>query len=46
MSNIKRKNAQMCPNKIIHILFHEQAVCRRGTKGKKVYLMSVGNIVM
>ena len=35
--------------RIIHILFHEQAVCRRRHKNeekKRAYLMSEGNIAM
>ena len=33
-------------DKKIHILFHEQAVCRAGIKIEKVYLISVGNMAM
>ena len=31
-------------DKNIHILFYEQAVCRRGQNKKKTYLMSLGDI--
>ena len=30
--------------KTIHILFHEQAVCKKGAKEKKGYWLSVGDI--
>ena len=46
-SRIKRKNTQCVSTaKTMHILFHEQMVCRRGTKWKNAYLMSVVYIDM
>ena len=44
-SGITRKEyTNVSHGRIIHILFYEQAACRRGTKWKKV--ISVGNIAM
>ena len=43
-SKKKKEYINMSDGRIIHILFHEQAVCKRGTKWKKIYLMSISKI--
>ena len=45
-SSTKKKNVQMSHVRIMHILFHEVVVCGKGTKSKRSYLTSVGNIVI
>ena len=47
-SSLGQKEVDKCiPTvRIIHILFHEQAVCRRASKWKKANLTRVGNIAM
>ena len=45
--NITRKEyTNISHDRIIHISFHEQVQCGRGTKWKRLYLTSVGNIVL
>ena len=42
-----KEYTNMFHSRIMHILFYEQAVCRRGTKNKKkACLKNVGNIAM
>ena len=36
----------MSKDKNIHIMSHEQAVCRRDTEMEKAYFLNVGNIAM
>ena len=44
MSLKEKINEYLPTDKNIHILFYEQTVCKRGTKWKKAYLISIGNI--